>query len=71
MASYHDLEKATYDAVVAETITRMHGQPDWTAKELMKRELVQIGAKHKVSYDWSQGRGLIPLIIGGARYALD
>ena len=71
MASYHDLEKATYDAVVAETITRIHGQPDWSSKERMKRELAQVAAKHKVSYAWSQGRGLILLIIGAARYALD
>ena len=37
----------------------------------MKTELTKIATKHKVSYDWSGGKGLTALIIGAARLATD
>ena len=56
MTSYHDVETATYDAVVAKPITRIHGEPTWGAKELLVDELGKVTAKHHVNYDWSEGR---------------
>lgn len=38
-------------------------------KERLKTQLAKIVIKHKVSYDWSEGKGLIAFIIGGARLA--
>ena len=71
MTSYHDLEEQTYRSVVAEDVTRIYGKPTWQAKERLKMQLGKIAIKHKVSYDWSGGKGLIPLIIGATRWAAD
>ena len=71
MTSYHDLEEQTYRSVAAERVTRIHGEPKWRTKERLKSELTKVAIKHKVSYNWSAGKGLIPLIIGAARYAAD
>ena len=71
MTSYHDLEDQTYRSVVAERVTRIHGRPVWKTKEKLKTELTKIATKHKVSYDWSGGKGLTALIIGAARLATD
>lgn len=71
MTSYHDLEDSTYRAVVGEVVTRIHGTPSWRAKERLKDELTKIAMKHKVSYGWSGGKGLIALIIGATRLAAD
>ena len=64
MTSYHDLEESTYQSVIAEVITRIHGLPSWRDKERLKDELTKVATKHKVSYDWSGGRGLVALILG-------
>ena len=37
----------------------------------MKADLTKIAIKHKVSYDWSGGKGLIALIIGATRLTAD
>ena len=71
MTSYHDLEDQTYKSVIAEQVTRIHGKPAWRQKEILKREFTRIAIKHKVSYDWSGGKGLIPLIIGKDRMTED
>ena len=71
MTSYHDLEDQTYRSVSAEQMTRIHGRPNWKSKEKLKTELTKIATKHKVSYDWSGGKGLVALIIGAARLAAD
>ena len=71
MTSYQDLEDATYRSVLAEQVTRIHGLPTWRAKQNLVSELTKIAKKHKVSYDWSGGKGLIALIIGAARLAAD
>ena len=71
MTSYHDLEEATYRTVLADQVTRVHGLPTWRAKQNLVTELTKIAKKHKVSYDWSGGKGLIALIIGAARLAAD
>ena len=64
MTLYHDLEEQTYRAVIAEPITRIYGLPAWRQKEQLKDELTKVAMKHKVSYDWSKGRGHITLIVG-------
>ena len=64
MTSYHDLEYATYRTVLADQVTRIHGLPTWRVKQNLVTELTKIAKKHKVSYDWSGGKGLIALIIG-------
>lgn len=71
MTSYRDLEEQTYKSITAKRVTRTHGKPKWRTKEWLKSDLTKIAIKHKVSYDWSGGKGLIPLIIGGARFAAD
>ena len=71
MTSYHDLEDQTYRSVVAEDVTRIYGKPAWQAKERLKTQLGKIAIKHKVSYEWSGGKGLVPLIVGSARWAAD
>ena len=71
MTSYHDLEDQTYRSVIAEKITRIYGPPTWRVKEIFKAELTKIAMKHKVSYGWSGGKGLIALIIGATRLAAD
>ena len=71
MTSYHDLEESTYRAVLAENVTRIHGLPTWRDKQCMVAELTKIAMRHKVSYGWSGGYGLIALIIGAVRMAAD
>ena len=71
MASYHDLEEQTYQTVKASPLTRIHGKPSWRAKETLKNDAKKIAIALKVSYDWSQGKGLLALIIGSARLAAD
>ena len=71
MTSHHDLEESTYQSVIAEVITRIHGLPSWRDKERLKERLTKVATKHKVSYDWSGGRGLVALILGATQYAAD
>ena len=71
MTSYHDLEEQTYQSVIAKPLTRIHGKPGWRSKERMKAEAAKIAIAPKVSYDWSQGKGLLAMIIGGVRLAAD
>ena len=71
MTSYHDLEDQTYRSVIAENITRIYGKPTWQSKERLKTELTKVAIKHKVSYAWSGGKGLLPMIIGATRFAAD
>ena len=71
MTLYHDLDEATYKLVIADGVTRIHGLPTWRAKQLLVTELTTIAKKHKVSYDWLGGKGLIALVIGGACLAAD
>ena len=71
MTSYHDLEDQTYRSVIAEKITRIYGPPTWRTKEIFKDELTKIAMKHKVSYGWSGNFGLLALVLGAARHAIN
>ena len=71
MTSYHDLEEQTFQTVKASPLTRIHRKPSWRAKETLKNEAKNIDIALKVSYNWSQGKGLLTLIIGLARLAAD
>ena len=45
MTSYHDLEESTYQSVITEVITRIHGLPSWRNKEhllMVKDELTKV-----------------------------
>ena len=69
--SYHDLEKSTYDAVRAQPLTRIHGRPSYRKKEILKKECKKTAEELKVDYRWSGSYGLLPLIIGAERMALE
>ena len=71
MKSYHDAEQTAYDSVRAEPLNRIHGKPSWRAKEELKNLAARQAIRFKVSYKWSGGKGLLALIIGAARLALD
>ena len=71
MTSYHDLEKQVYEEVRAEPYTRIHGRPSWRDKERLIKESKVHALRNKVSYDWSGQYGLLPEIIGAARFALE
>ena len=71
MTSYHDLEKQVYEEVRAELYTRIPGRPSWRAKEGLVKESKSHALRHRVSYDWSGQNGLLPEIIGAARYDAD
>ena len=71
MTSYHDLERQVYEDIRASPFTRIHGRPTWRAKEKLMKEAKGPALKQRVSYDWSGQYGLLPEIIGAARYALD
>ena len=71
MTSYHDLEKQVYDDIRAEPYTRIHGRPSWRDKERLIKESKVHALRNKVSYDWSGRFGLLPEIIGAARYGLE
>ena len=71
MTSYHDLEETTYQTCRANPFTRIHGLPTWRTKERLKEEASKLGVQMKVSYNWSGNRGLLALIIGGARHAVE
>ena len=68
MTSYHDLEKQVYEEIRAEPYTRIPGRPSWRAKEGLIKEAKSHALRYRVSYDWSGQNGLLPEIIGAARY---
>ena len=71
MTSFHDLKKQVYDEIRATPFTRIHGLPTWRCKEALVKLLRNISLKYDVSYDWSGGFGLLPFIIGAARFTAD
>ena len=71
MTSFHDLKKQVYDEIRATPFTRIHGLPTWRCKEALVKLLRNSALKYDVSYDWSGGFGLLPFIIGAARFTAD
>ena len=71
MASFHDLKKQVYDEIRATPFTRIHGLPSWRDKEALVKLCRNVVLKYDVSYNWSGGFGLLPFIIGAARFTAD
>ena len=71
LASYRDLKKQTYDEIRTRPFTRIHGRPTWRLKGKLVEECKEIALNYDVGYDWSGGYGLLPEIVGAARFAAD
>ena len=71
MKSYHDAEQTAYDSVRAKPLNIIHGKPSRRAKEDLKNLAARQDIRIKVSYEWSERKGILALIIGAARLALD
>ena len=69
--SFHNLEKSTCKAVHVQPLTRIHGRPSYRKKEILKKECKKTAVELKVDYPWSESYGLLPLIIGAERMALE
>ena len=69
MKSYHDLQEQTYKTVREKPFQRMVGKKTWRKWCALRDEAVKLAVSFKVSYDWSQNRGLLALIYGGERLA--
>ena len=67
--SFHDLQKDTEEDVLTNSLTRIHGRPEWMQMVKMIKESAKIACKFKVSYDWSGNYGLQAIILGAAKYA--
>ena len=63
-ASFHDLEKHTYDQVRAQPFTNIHNDCSWMDKEQLVRELAEVATEMDVHYEWSGEFGLLALAIG-------
>ena len=68
---YHDLQKSTKEQVESKTLTKIHGRPTWRQWKRMFEEACAIAVLFKVSYGWSGNFGLLALILGAARHAID
>ena len=69
MKSYHDLQEQTYQSVREKPFQRMVGKKTWRKWCALRDEAVKLAVPFKVSYEWSQNKGLMALIYGQQRMA--
>ena len=70
-ASFHELEKSTYDQVRAQPFTTIHNDCSFMDKEQLVRELAEVATEMDVHYEWCGEFGLLALAIGDERYTAD
>ena len=68
MAEYNTLKETIRASVIARPFTRIPGKPSWEEKENLLEEAEEMALEMEVSYDWSDGYGLLAEVQGAAKY---
>ena len=68
MAEYNTLKETIQSSVIARPFTRIPGKPSWEDKENLLEEAEEMSLEMEVSYNWSDGYGLLAEVQGAAKY---
>jgi hypothetical protein len=71
MASYHDLEKSTYENIVGTRFTPIQDPCTWVDKEQLLQEMCDLAVTYDVHYDWAGEYGLLGSVANPDRYTAD
>ena len=71
MKSYHDLAEQTYKLVRERPFQRMARKKTWKKWCALRDEVVKLAVLYKVNHKWSQNKGLMALIYGADRMAVE
>ena len=71
MTSYHDLEKSTYEAIVAQRFTPIQDPCTWSDKEQLLQEMCDLAVTYDLHYEWAGEYGALAMVANPARYTAD
>ena len=68
MAEYNTLKETIREIFIARPFTRIPGNPSWEDKENLLEEAEEMALEMEVSYDWSDGYGLLSEVQVASKY---